>query len=223
MDYFNARERAKQHAFGAKREQLFAGIIALLIRVKATPNQVSVLGVCFLGLACVLPSQWHWGVAICLVLYVLCDGLDGPLARTLGTAGPGGSLVDMVADQMGVVLLPAAAIHHIQAWGPAMVVFSSAYLCFIALVVYANSQGIKLRPFVRVKYVFFGLYWLSLALQRDLVTCFAALCGAYYVLEGAVALKRMYGFHESRRVSGAAKGEEAREEAEQEPEPTNTE
>lgn len=202
MDYFGRKERMRQRAFAAKRDKLFAPIIDVLAATKATPNMVSALGVLFLILGCVMPGSWHPFVLACLALYVVCDGLDGPLARRLGKDHSGGALVDVVADQVGVVFLAAAAIVHIRAWGPAMVLFSSSYLVFIGLVLYANGIGAALRWFFRCKYLFFGLYWLSLALARDLVTWFGAFFALYYAVESTSALRRIYALHAARASGG---------------------
>ena len=199
IDYFHEKERAELLVLAAKRDKAFSPVIGLLARLRVTPNMISAAGVLFLLAACLPPPPWHRLVAACLVCYVLCDGLDGPLARRLGAAHAGGSLVDIIADQAGVAFLAAAAIVHLDALGPVMVLYSSSYLGFIALVCYANSLKVQLRRFFRTKYFFFGLYWLSLVLRLDLVTHFAAAFAAYYLLEILLTLRRIYAFHAGRR------------------------
>ncbi|MGE4291761.1 MAG: CDP-alcohol phosphatidyltransferase family protein [Desulfovibrio sp.] len=195
MDYFNKDEREKQQAFAARRDRIFSPIINGLVALGATPNQVTGVGVAFLMVACLLPNSLAVASATCIALYVFCDGLDGPLARRSGNAHPGGSLVDIVADQLGVVFLSAAAVHHLNAWGPAMVVFACSDLIFIGLVVYANALEVKLRKFIRAKYIFFLLYLGSLSLSRDLVTYFCAGFSVYYSVEAFEALYRIYNHH----------------------------
>ena len=192
MDYFNTEERAKQKAFAARRDRIFTPAIKLLIRYEATPNQVSVAGVAFLMLTCLLPPSFVYLAVGGMALYVLCDGIDGPLARQTGNAHEGGSLVDIISDQLGVVFLPAAAIYHLGAWGPAMVLFACFYLIFIALVVYANGMGVVMRKFLRTKYFFFLLYLASLYFEKDLVTYFCGVCAVYYMVESFEAVRRIY-------------------------------
>ncbi len=201
MDYFNDKERAKQKEFAAKRDRIFSPLINLLIRYNATSNQISVAGVAFLIAACLMPPSMAIAATICMAMYVLCDGIDGPLARKKGNAHDGGSLIDIVADQLGVVFLPAAAIYHLGAWGPAMVVFASAYIAFIGLVVYANDLGVTLRKFIRSKYFFFLLYLGSLFLEKDLVSYFCAGFAVYYSVESFETLRRIYNFQDSRHNS----------------------
>lgn len=204
MDYANKEERRAQQAFAAIRDKVFSPVIWLLLKVGVTPNQVSAAGVLVLALTCLLSASQVWLAVAGMALYVLCDGIDGPLARRLNTAHAGGALVDIVADHMGVVFVSAAAVHHVGAWGPAMVVFACAYLLFIGLVVYANALGIVLRRFVRTKYVFFLLYLGSLYLGQDLVTYFCGLCAVYYLVELFEALRRIYIHHSTHREDSEA-------------------
>jgi len=196
MDYFNKDERAEQRAFTAARDRLFSPVVTVLMAAGATPNHVSIAGILFLLLVCLFPPSMALWATGCMALYVLCDGLDGPLARRLGLAHAGGSLIDIVADQLGVVFLSAAAIDHFGAWGPAMVLFACSYLIFIGLAVYANGLEVELRKFIRSKYLFFLLYLGSLFLQRDLVTYFCGAFALYYSVESIEALRRIYRFHD---------------------------
>jgi len=201
MDYFNFEERASQRDFAGMRDRIFSPVVGLLVRLRVTPNQVSAAGVGFLVVAGLTPPSLAWLAVLAMALYVLCDGLDGPLARRTGTPHPGGLLVDIVADQLGVIVLPAAAIYHIGAWGPAMVLFAATYVAFIGLVIYANELGVTLRRFVRSKYVFYLLYLASLHFDRDLVTLFCAVFALYHCVETFATLRRIYAFHAARQAA----------------------
>ncbi|MFH1914308.1 MAG: CDP-alcohol phosphatidyltransferase family protein [Pseudomonadota bacterium] len=201
MDYFNFEERASQRDFAGIRDRIFSPVTNLLVRLGVRPNQVSAAGVGFLVLAGLTPPSLAWLAILGMAMYVLCDGLDGPLARRTGTPHPGGLLVDIVADQLGVVILPAAAIYHFGAWGPAMVLFAAAYVAFIGLVVYANVLRVELRRFIRSKYAFFLLYLASLYFNRDLVSYFCALFALYYSVETFETLRRIYAFHTARQAA----------------------
>jgi phosphatidylglycerophosphate synthase len=165
-----------------------------------TSNQVSLFGVGSLAVACLMPPSLALAAAIFILLYVLCDGIDGPLARQSGKVHDGGSLVDIVADQMGVVLLTAAATYHLDAFGPAMVLFSAAYTVFIGLVVYANELDLNMRLFVRSKYPFYALYVVGLYRHSDAVSLFCGLFALYYTVESALVLKKLYDYHASRQA-----------------------
>lgn len=198
MDYFNEEERTRQEQFAVRRDRILAPAVDFLVRHEITPNLVSIVGVLALLAVCLMPPSLAFLATLFMALYVLCDGIDGPLARRLDVIHDGGSLVDIVADQLGVVFLSAAAIHHLGAWGPAMVVFASAYLIFIALAVYGNGIGVEMRKVVRAKYLFFLLYLGSLFSGRDLVTYFCAGFALYYSVQVIDSLRRIYRFHDRR-------------------------
>lgn len=205
MDYFNEEERARQENFAVRRDRILAPAVDILVRYEITPNQVSIVGVGALLAVCLMPPSLAFLATLFMALYVLCDGIDGPLARRLDIIHDGGSLVDIVADQLGVVFLSAAAIHHLGAWGPAMVVFASAYLIFIALAVYGNAIGVEMRKVVRAKYLFFLLYLGSLFSGRDLVSYFCGAFALYYSVQVVDSLRRIYRFHDRKlRVSREA-------------------
>lgn len=196
MDYFNPQEQSWRHTFESLRDRVFGPLVSLLARNGVKPNQVTLAGVVSLLGACIFSPEHAWTATALMALYVLCDGMDGPLARRTGRVHPGGALMDIVADQLGVALLPAAAVHHFGAWGPGMVLFASFYLVFIALVVYANRTGVPLRVFLRLKYVFFLLYLASLHLNRDLVSVPCTLFAVYYFVEIQNVLLRIHRHHE---------------------------
>ncbi len=195
MDYFNRNERALQRRLGAWRDKAFGPLLEVLAPLGATPNQVSATGVACMVAAALLPPTWALPAVGLLAAYVFCDALDGPLARRLGRAHQGGSLVDIVSDQLGVMVLSASAIHHFGSWGPGMSLFASAYLTFIALAVYAAANRIPTRFVFRVKYLFFGLYSLSLLLDRDLLSWVCSGLAVYYLIEAFLLLARVHAAH----------------------------
>ncbi|WP_319467805.1 CDP-alcohol phosphatidyltransferase family protein [uncultured Pseudodesulfovibrio sp.] len=195
MDFFNSDERPTQKHFAAMRDRLFSPVVTLLIKKGITPNQISLTGVMFLMLVCFMPPSLAMAATACMAMYVLCDGLDGPLARQTNQVHAGGSLIDIIADHLGIAFLPAAAIYHLGAWGPAMVLFASSYLIFIGLTVYANGMKIPLRKFIRSKYLFFLLYLGSLFTAQDLVTYFCGIFFIYYSVEIIETLRRIYRHH----------------------------
>ena len=197
MDYFNEKERAQQKKFATLRDMLFNPLVTLLLLGRISANQVSCAGIAFLLIACALPPDHPVLISLGISLYVICDGIDGPLARAKQRSHPGGALIDTIADQMGVVFLPAAACHHFGAWAPGMVIFASFYLAFIALVIYANGIRVPLRGFIRTKYYFFCLYMLSAFVMKDYVTLFGTASGIYYMIQTFFVLRRIYMHHDA--------------------------
>jgi len=192
MDYFNEQEREKQKKFSAWRDRFFTPIVQMFIAAGLSPNAVTALGILWLVIAALLPGEYLPLIALLVVAYVLFDGIDGPLARATSRAHPGGSLVDIVADQLGVVVLPAAATFHYGADGASAVAFSTGYVIFIAFAVLTNEMKVAIPPYVRIKYFFYGVYALGFIGYGMVVSGFMAIFGIYYWVMSFIALHRIH-------------------------------
>ena len=192
MDYFNEDERQFQRRFSAFRDRISAPIVTFLLARGVSPNQATVLGVLFLLLSSLFGSQYFWLVAIFLLLYCLMDALDGSLARASGKASEAGALLDIIADQLGVVIVPAAAVYHLASNGSVAVLFSSLYVSFVALIVFSNQKGIAVPKFIRTKYILYAVYVAALFFAFDIVTFFMAAFVPYYAVMFIVVVRRAY-------------------------------
>jgi phosphatidylglycerophosphate synthase len=85
-------------------------MLVALMRAGITPNSLTALsflaGVAF----CPLWFVSHAAALVALALHVLLDGLDGPLARQLGTASRRGSFTDTLSDQSVVTAVTVTLI-----------------------------------------------------------------------------------------------------------------
>lgn len=198
MDYFNHDERRWQHRFANFRDRLLRPVLGGLADGGITPNQISLIGVLCLAIASVLGRGEWLGAAVFLGLYLLCDGVDGSLARFMGRAHRGGAVVDIVSDQLGVVFLAAASIHHLEINGVTALLFAAAYIAFIALATYANQLQITLFRFLRVKYLFYALYILSLGRDWEgILHGFMFLFAVYYWALVLIATRKIYEFYDA--------------------------
>ena len=83
-------------------------LFACLARWRVTPDGVTFLSLLF-GLAfCPLIFVSYPLAFACLFVHAVLDGLDGPLARYLGTASRRGSFTDTMVDQLVVSATTAA-------------------------------------------------------------------------------------------------------------------
>ena len=98
-DVYSAGERAWMVRTQQMRARLFGPLLRVLAACRVTPDLLTVLsllaGLAFCPLYVVSPV---WAM-VALVLHVALDGLDGPLARHLGTDSRKGSFTDSMADQ----------------------------------------------------------------------------------------------------------------------------
>ncbi len=194
MDYFNEDERKQQQKFAAWRDRALVPLLSLLLKLKISPNHITILAIILLGVGVYLPTDFtYWfPISILLLLYCILDGFDGPLARKMGKAHEGGAMVDMAADQVGVpIVAAAAAFHwHVDPWSA--VLFPAAYISFIMLAVYANQHNIRLWTFLRIKYFFYFLYCCSALFQFPILVYLMPIFAVYYSVFCWHGLYRIY-------------------------------
>ena len=119
----------------SRRHQLFFPLLKWFVTWGITPNHLTGLSlICGTGFCFLIGLHQTWAVPAALgllLLHVLLDGIDGPLARYQGTAGNRGSFTDTAADQLVVTFSTIALIHI----GLVTVIAGSLYLFFYTLVV----------------------------------------------------------------------------------------
>ena len=128
-----------------------------------------------------------------LILHVLLDGLDGPLARHLGRASNRGSFTDTMADQIVVTFSTLTLIHAGFAglWPGAM------YLLFYTVVVLfamaRNAMAIPYSWLVRPRFFVFACIPVELYLwpgSLNLLLWVTAALLAWKALTGFVKIRR---------------------------------
>ena len=80
------------------RDTIFKPLLPELTALGINPLILSIGGVCFMIVfAALFYTQPAWA-AFCFIVSLLCDWVDGPLARYQGTASDKGKFIDVVAD-----------------------------------------------------------------------------------------------------------------------------
>jgi phosphatidylglycerophosphate synthase len=114
------------------RARLLNALLKVLARCGVTANHVTIASL-LCGLAFAPLFHWlaPWIAFLALLLHVLFDGLDGPLARYRGTASSRGSFTDTMVDQVAVTVVMIAMINagHAGLWPGVL------YIVFYLLVV----------------------------------------------------------------------------------------
>jgi phosphatidylglycerophosphate synthase len=133
-----------------------------------------------------------WGskpvALICLLLHVLLDGLDGPLARFRGQASDRGSFTDSMADQLVVTVTALTVMHagYASAWAGGLYVF--LYAIVVAFAFVRNAMAAPYSWLFRPRFVVFiwfavELYWWPGTLNMVL-----------WISSGILGLKCLTGF-----------------------------
>ena len=162
FNYFAESEQPGQERFQKIRDGLFGPLVRFLIRCRVTADLISLLSLLQLvpfGYL-LLTAETSQQIAIASIfvwLHVILDALDGPIARTTGTAGPAGAFTDMCVDHAGMlittcILTAAGFVNPTVA-----VAYVSSYTVAVAFTIWLNMIGHPFRLVIRTKYLLYAL------------------------------------------------------------------
>ncbi len=129
----------------ALRAKLLQPVLALMANAGIRPGAITftsmLCGLAFCPLF--ITGEYAWAVAM-LALHVILDGVDGPLARQLGSASDRGSFTDTVADQVVISATTIALIYSgtVGAWSGGLYLF-----LYTAVVTFAMVRNAFLTPY----------------------------------------------------------------------------
>ena len=199
FNYFAESEQAGQERFQKVRDGIFGPLVRLLIRCRVTADLISLLSLAQLvpfGYL-VLTAEDSQQIAIASVfvwLHVILDALDGPIARTTGTAGPAGAFTDMCVDHSGMLIttsiLTAAGLVN----PTAAVAYVSSYTVAVAFTIWLNMIGQPFKLVIRTKYLLYALvtaYGLFAANFFDQAVVLFCVIHVIFAIAGFCKLRRI--------------------------------
>ena len=180
LDYFNDKEREAQKKFAQVRDALLSPFLFILTKFGISANLLTIIGVVILIIGIFYSTIYHFLYLPSIILYVLFDGIDGPLARYQNKASNMGALNDVTADQIGVPVVMAylAYSRFIDNWVAAL---SSG----IYNMVICNLFKKKIAFTFRLKYVYFAIgaiCSLKLVILSKYANLFMIGCCIYYLV-----------------------------------------
>lgn len=162
-DCYSSGERAWMNAWARRRARALDPILSRFARWGVRADHVTLLAL-LSGLA-FCPLLWFghqlWAL-IALAAHLALDGLDGPLARSAGTASRRGSFTDTTADQIVVTATTIALIGVGAAGLWAGGVYAFVYGAVVAFAMVRNALAIPYSWLVRPRMVVYG--WLPIEL-----------------------------------------------------------
>jgi phosphatidylglycerophosphate synthase len=160
FNYFTDAERKKVgQATNFKNRSLgWAG--PLLVRLHIHPDGLSYIGLTLLlGVTIWFVSHPFRAMAL-IAAYIIIDGLDGSYARFLKRPTQSGAFTDIVADQLGMVVIAIGFIQYDMVDPVIGAYYIMIYLIMITFSVIQNAQGIPMQYIFRTKYILYGIYGL---------------------------------------------------------------
>lgn len=138
----------------ALRARFLLPLLRGMDRVGLSPNHLTLLSLVTGILFCPLFFWKYYGSAFALLLlHVLLDGLDGPLARYQDRASSRGSFTDTSADQVVVALTTITLIYtgHAGAWPGGLYLFTYSMVVVFAMV--RSALAIPYAWLVRPRFI----------------------------------------------------------------------
>jgi phosphatidylglycerophosphate synthase len=178
----------------ALRGQWLAPLLSLLGLLRVTPNQLTLLSLVF-GLAFCPCLLLGLPVLACLmlVIHLILDGMDGPLARYQCVASSRGSFTDTFADQLVVTFTSIAMIYvgHLGIWSGALYLFFYTLVVLFAMV--RNALAIPYSWLLRPRLFVFAWFPVEIFLWRGTLDILV------WIVTVPLALKTLTGFIQIRR------------------------
>ena len=184
------------------RARLFRPLLVAAQRLGIGPDAVTLASL-LCGLAfCPLylwPDTPWWSrpaALAALLVHMILDGFDGPLARHLGVASRRGSFTDTLSDQIVVtastIALMTASQPAVSGWVGALYLF--AYAMVVAFAMVRNALGVPYSWLVRPRFWVYG--WIAvdqylLPGRMDMLLLGFAGLLAIKMASGFVAIRRM--------------------------------
>jgi len=158
LNYFSDSEQNSQSEFANRRTEILMPILKILNKLGITPDAIS-----YFALFLLIPFTFFFVMtplisSICLIFYVLLDGLDGSLARFQSTDNLGGSLTDIVVDQIGLIVIVGNLIYHGLTDATISFYYGILYIVMISFSVVQNALEIPLQRLIRSKYIIYLIY-----------------------------------------------------------------
>ncbi len=181
FDYFGEKELEKQKKFRQKRDIFLKKLVIFLTRYKITANHITYFGIFLFFISCLFIKICPILAGVLLLFYCLSDGIDGPLSRYQNTQSKAGSLLDIFADQLPIIILPLLSIIIFKTNPMFAYLFSMFYIIEIFLLTILNALKIKFGFVLRVKYFYYVIFIISVILNKDFLLFFHIIFGVYYI------------------------------------------
>jgi phosphatidylglycerophosphate synthase len=179
----------------AFRARILDPFLKLMTRCRVSPNQLTLLSL-VAGLAfCPLFARHSKPAALAmLLLHVLLDGLDGPLARYQNRASSQGSFTDTMVDQLVVTFttITLIATDYAGIWAGGLYVFFYTMVVIFAMV--RSALAIPYSWLVRPRFIVYLWIPVEVYLWRgslDYVLWLFIILLAAKMLTGFIRIRRV--------------------------------
>lgn len=124
---------------------IFTPIAALLVRLKVSPDAVTIIGTLGVAGGALIGyplGELFWGTVV-ITVFVFSDIIDGLMARMLGRSGPWGAFLDSTLDRVGDGAVFAGIVIWFYTGGNNHFIAAMALTCLVlgSIVSYAKARA----------------------------------------------------------------------------------
>ncbi len=194
-DCYSAGERRWMEYGQQLRARWLDPLLRLLDRWRVTPDHITIaslgFGILFVPLWYV---QYPWIAWSALMLHVILDGVDGPLARFQKVDSQRGSFTDSFCDQVIVSVVTMAMMNDstriVDVWGGSL--FILLYVGVLAMSMVRNALQVPYSWLVRPRFFLFA------AIAVELLGWTHAVAWTIWISNFLLAIKTVSGFFKLR-------------------------
>lgn len=174
------------------RDYLLRPFVLFMGRCGVKPWMISLLGLGFVSYgACVYFYGGQFFGVMMFAVGVICDALDGPLARHLGLSGGIGKWVDSFFDTAGLVVFVGALVLLGEVGVNGGVVYMVAYVLMEFLIEFLLNKNIEFYVPIRTRSWFVLFLFMKSIGWFDVLDVFIVLVGIYMVLSNFYLIKKL--------------------------------
>lgn len=194
-DCYSAGERRWMEYGQQLRARWLDPILRRLDRWRVTPDHITIAS---LGFGVLFVPLWYlqypWLAWSALMLHVILDGVDGPLARFQKVDSQRGSFTDSFCDQVIVSVVTMAMMNDsariVDVWGGSL--FILLYVGVLAMSMVRNALQVPYSWLVRPRFFLFA------AIAVELLGCTHAVAWTIWISNILLAIKTVSGFFKLR-------------------------
>ena len=158
LNYFSKKEKNAINNIKSRRTKILLPISKSLVKLGFTGDLISYLGflmiIGFIYYVIKNPIM----ASVFLLLHVVIDGFDGPVARLRKEDGDSGAFTDILCDHTGMVVVITTLI-FVSLVNPLWaIIYVYLYSLMIIFVILRNKLNLPIKVVVRTKYYVYILY-----------------------------------------------------------------
>jgi len=158
LNYFSEKEARHIENFKNGRTKWLNPLARSIAKMGITADMVSILGFVMVFGFVYFVERNPYAAMVLLLLHVMIDGLDGPVARVTGKAGNRGALLDIMCDHTGIVAATAGLVYYGLVNGVVGLAYIYIYTIMIVFTIVRNVMRISPKIVVRTKYYIYILF-----------------------------------------------------------------